>query len=176
MTDRAAFEARLLSLIAYDAATGILSWKAKPNRNMRVGSVIGRPNSWGHVSFGFMGRTWMAHRVAWFIHHGSWPVHQIDHIDGDKQNNRISNLRDVPQNLNMQNRNTPKKDNQSGYLGVVRIRGITKPWRAKIKVDNKWHSLGCYATPEEAHAAYMARKMELHPWYASAAAHLGSQA
>lgn len=156
----------LVDRISYDAATGILTWK-------KTLTPVGCSDECGYLTFGFMRRTLKTHRVAWFLHYGSWPRHFIDHINGDKADNRISNLRDVPNNLNMQNRCAPKRDNQSGFLGVVRVRrGNKKPWRAKIKVDNKWHSLGYYATPEEAHAAYMAKKMVLHPGYASAIDHL----
>jgi hypothetical protein len=168
MTDtREAFEARLRALIGYDSEAGRLYWAAKPNRNILVGQQIGRPNSWGHWAFRFMGKTLMVHRVAWFISHGEWPRHQIDHIDGDKGNNRIGNLRDVPQTLNMQNLTKAHRSNKSGFIGVHRVKNqrLTKPWKASIKANGRNISIGHFDSPEEAHAAYLQVKMKLHPGY-----------
>jgi hypothetical protein len=156
-------EERLRQMIGYEPDTGRLYWKVKPNRNILAGRTIGRPNSWAHICFGFMGRTWMSHRVAWFLYFGYWPEHQIDHINGDPADNRIENLRDVPQTMNMQNKRRAHKNNESGLLGVSKSeRGRTKPWKATIKVDGKSRTLGRFATAEEAHQAYMQAKRQFH--------------
>lgn len=162
MNDREQFEEKLKLLVAYDPITGQMWWKAKPNRNIRIGQPIGRANCWGHMSFGMNGKTLMVHRVAWFLYYGEWPVNQIDHINGDKQDNRISNLRDVPQRINMQNQISAHKNNISGFLGVIYRPDRPKKWRASIKVNGKNISLGYYDTPEKAHAVYLDAKKTFH--------------
>jgi HNH endonuclease/AP2 domain len=164
MTDREQFEAWIRQFIAYDPMTGILSWKEKPNRNIVVGRAIGRPNQWGHMTFGFRGRTLMVHRVAWFLTYGKWPEHQIDHINRDPADNSLANLRDVPQSVNMQNTHLWRKNTNSGFPGVRYRSDRTRCWRSEIKVNGKTKSLGNFSTPEEAHAAYLSAKRSLHDY------------
>jgi hypothetical protein len=163
-TAREEFEADLRRFIGYDAENGELFWKEKPNRNIRIGRRIGRPNSWGHMSFSFQGRTCMVHRVIWLIATGSFPKYEIDHIDGDKSNNVLSNLRDVQRAVNQQNMRRAHKSNKSGFLGVFKepTNHPNRPWRACIKKEGKSISLGYFDTPEKAHEAYLKAKRVMH--------------
>lgn len=96
-----------------------------------------------------------AHQIVWFIHHGRIPK-LIDHINGDKEDNRIENLRACTPAQNQYN--SPKKrNNKSGFKGVVEHKRCTKKkWQAKIVVDGTLNSLGYYETPEKAGAVYEA--------------------
>jgi hypothetical protein len=164
---RKQFEAWAKEYIDYWPDTGILTWKKKPNRNIPLGRQIGKANIWGHMAFATNGKTYMVHRVIWLLHYGKWPEHQIDHINGNKSDNRITNLRDVTQFINMQNQKVSHKNNKSGYLGVHWSKHVpTKPWKAEIKINGKSKSIGHFATPEEAHAAYLQAKSQLHIGYA----------
>lgn len=157
-------EERINAFVAYDKETGQMWWKDKSNRNVVVGKHIGLANRKGHLTFHMLGRTLSVHRVAWFLTYGKWPDHQIDHINGVKTDNRICNLRDVPQNTNMQNMKTARKDSKSGLLGVSKInRNVEKCWKACIKTSGKSKSLGHFYSPEEAHQAYLTAKRILHP-------------
>lgn len=169
---RAAFEVNELDeaikhFIAYDHEVGALFWKNNPNRSIAAEKMIGRPNSWGHICFGFRGKTLMAHRVAWFIYYGTWPKYSIDHMNGNPSDNRIANLRDVPQCINQQNKRRAHKNNKTGLLGVSRHqkKNLQRPWRACIKAGGKSRTLGFYSTPEDAHLAYIAAKKKLHEGY-----------
>ena len=82
---------------SYDAKTGVLARKTRANSN---GSI----DAYGYRVVKFKGRNYKAHRVCWLIYYGSWPAGVIDHINGDKQDNRIANLRDVSQADNVRNR------------------------------------------------------------------------
>lgn len=83
-----------------------------------------------------------AHRLAWFISKGSLPDGEIDHINRDKSDNRIENLRDVTRSINL--RNFPlKKNNTSGVCGV-HLHGQSNKWRASVSVNGKRKSLGLY--------------------------------
>lgn len=97
-----------------------------------------------------------AHRLAWFLSHGKWPEHQIDHINGIRTDNRLCNLREATNQQNTQNRHKPNANNKSGYLGVCQQRNGL--FRAKINDI----VLGYYNTAEEASEIYLKVKRLLH--------------
>lgn len=152
---------RLRQALDYDRETGVFSW-ALPRIGMRAGTIAGSPHPGGYVAIRLDGRTYLAHRLAWLWVYGEWPALEIDHIDGDRANNAISNLRDVPRYMNSQNKKQANRDSKTGYLGVCRI---PKGWKAQIGANGVHHNLGTYPTPEEAHEAYLAAKRALHPGY-----------
>lgn len=79
-----------------------------------------RPQPNGYVYVGYRKKKYLVHRVVWLWHNGTWPNDQIDHIDNDKTNNAVSNLRDVSQVVNQKNRGRPQKNSKLGVLGVKR--------------------------------------------------------
>lgn len=92
----------------------------------------------------------MAHRVIWALHYGAWPKGEIDHLNGDRTDNRIENLRDTTKAENMRNQKL-RKDSTSGFPGVHFCRDKKrKPWAARIGMNNSWKTLGYFATREEA--------------------------
>lgn len=99
-------------------------------------------------------RAFKVHRIIWALHYGAWPTEAIDHIDGDRQNNQISNLRDVSSAVNGRNQKT-HNTNTSGFPGVSLHRQNRK-WTAHITANGKRHYLGSHPTPEGAHAARLA--------------------
>lgn len=93
------------------------------------------------------------HRLAWYLHYGKLPLDQIDHIDGDKSNNRISNLREVNNQQNQWN-----QVNAKGYHWDK----ATKKFKAYLKVNKKRIFIGRFKTEEEAHNAYLEAKSKHH--------------
>jgi hypothetical protein len=91
--------------------------------------------------------------------HGVWPNGLIDHIDGNKSNNRLSNLRLVNETGNAENVRRPNKRNKSGFMGVIFYQN---KWRASITINHKTKWLGDYATPEKAHQIYLDAKRSYH--------------
>lgn len=110
---------------------GVLYWKRKTASKckVKVGSIVGCIRSDGYVSLGFLGKRFFAHRIIWEMHFGPIPKGmQIDHIDGDRSNNKIENLRVVNDQLNRLNSNK-YKNNKTGVTGVMYDKSA-KSWRA----------------------------------------------
>lgn len=101
----------------------------------------------------------MAHRLAWLYVHGEWPSKHLDHLNGNRTDNRIENLRQVSVAENAENTRRPHRDNKSGYLGVCKKRG---KWLAVIQIKGKYTRIGLFDTPEMAHEAYLAEKRKHH--------------
>lgn len=147
--------------MAYDADTGLLTWRISRRGSLGKKASqeegILRPD--GYKCVKFFGLTCFAHRLAWLHVYGTWPEFEIDHINGDKSDNRIANLRDVPHAVNNRNRRRDGSANLSGYVGVSQAGGR---WCARVVAFGKIHWLGTYDTPKIAHEAYLAGKKRLH--------------
>lgn len=133
-----------------------LYWKDGPHRGLKAGWK--ERDSYWRVEIN--DATFLVHRVIWLVVHGAWPAHDIDHFDGDKGNNDPDNLREASKRLNMQNQVRPHSQNKAGLLGVS-TRGPGR-YRAQIKVNGATQRLGTFATPQEAHAAYILAKRQFH--------------
>jgi len=152
----------LQGLLDYDPDTGIFWWRVQLSNRVKVGAAAGTFDREGYVVIMINSTHFRAHRLAWLYTHGTWPEQQIDHINGDKADNRIRNLRDVSRTMNMQNQTKPPKNNISGYLGVS-WRKDKKRWEARIMFNGRKQHLGYFSNPENANAAYLAAKLRLHP-------------
>ena len=151
---------RARELFDYDPLTGVLTRRAYL-RGHKVGEVVGGVNSDGYRRVYTGKRSYLVHRVAWLMAHNAWPTNTIDHINGDKLDNRLANLRDVSRQENKENMRGPRADNQSGFLGVYWHKHVQK-FQTSIRTSGKLIHLGYYTTPEEAHQAYLTAKRRLH--------------
>jgi hypothetical protein len=143
---------RLREALAYDPETGIFTWRVRASKNTHIGEVAGcpRPNA-GYIRISLDGAMHYAHRLAWGYVYGAWPEGQIDHINGVRADNRISNLRSVSSSTN--NHNLHKKPaNSTGYTGVRKLPN----GRYSATICHK--HLGVFDTPDQAHAAYLVAK------------------
>ncbi len=148
-------------VLKYESETGLFYWIGSKNNRVKNGSVAGSKDSSGHIQIKIFGRTYLAHRLAWLYSHGEWPEQQIDHINGIKSDNRITNLRDVSPRINAENRRLACKTSKSGILGVSWHKA-SNSWTSSIKTLGKRKHLGCFKTPELAHEAYLNAKRQLH--------------
>lgn len=144
--------------LAYDPATGTFAWLVPP-RGVAAGSPLRlRDNGNGYLYGTIARRPYAAHRLAFAIVEGRWPV-EVDHRSGDKRDNRWANLREASRGENEANKGL-RSDNSSGFKGV----GWHKAggaWRACITHKGRQISLGYHSTPEAAHAAYVRAASEI---------------
>jgi hypothetical protein len=151
---------KLLQVLHYNPETGVFIW-ASPRPKIQVGDEAGyvKKNK-GYRYIEIDGASYSGHRLAWFFVHKEWPEKQVDHINRDRADNRISNLRLASHG---ENRANSKTTNKHGYKGVNYKKWLKeKPWSAQITHNKKVIYLGCFSTPEEAHFAYCRKAKELH--------------
>jgi hypothetical protein len=152
---------RLKELLHYDPETGVFTRRIS-RTSAPAGTVAGSKHDGGYLTI-WIGKAHKAHRLAWFYVHGRWPIACIDHIDGNRANNRIANLREATHADNAQNIRRAYSNNiSSGLLGVYWH--AAGKWQAKITVNGRAKSLGLYDTRECAQVAYISAKARLHPF------------
>jgi hypothetical protein len=137
----------LKEILHYDPETGIFQWLVKKSRRTSIGSVAGTITH-GYLSIKIDGKIYLNHRLAWLYVHSTWPQYEIDHIDGDKLNNRLENLRDATHKQNTENQKL-LPSNKSGHRGVSWSQK-GKKWRAYLKNNGKTIHLGYYEKLEDA--------------------------
>lgn len=157
--------------VSYNPDTGKFTWienLMKPkNWNTRFS---GKEAFLTKDKFGYLyGRVnykrMLAHRVAWAMHYGKWPDCHIDHINGDKGDNRIANLRDVSISENQWNRKD-NKNNTSGYKGVYWSSKDSR-WISNIHVGGKKIILGYFSSKVDAHNEYQKATLTIHKGFYS---------
>lgn len=152
---------QLREILHYEADTGVFIWKVMLAHRRKPGEVAGNFTH-GYIEIGINNCSYRAHRLAWLHVYGEWPTGHIDHIDGNRANNAIANLRDVTNQTNAQNRHSVSQIKRtSDYLGVT-WNSANQCWMAQIKHCGKNMYLGQYSSEREAHIAYLHAKRDLH--------------
>jgi HNH endonuclease len=134
----------------YNPRTGEL-WKLYSNKSQLISSV----NSGGYITVKYKGHAFVAHRIIWFLHYGYWPE-EIDHINRDKADNHIENLRECTRSQNQAN----KPNIRNSDIRGVRLRENGK-WQARVRINNKLISFGCHNTRREAAEKYNIEALKL---------------
>jgi len=147
---------RVRFLLSFNEESGDFHWKV-PRQGTRKDKKAGCVGSDGYWSICIDGALYKGHRLAWLYVYGEWPSDQIDHINGNRLDNKISNLRIVTQNQNQQNR----KPNRNG-TGVKGVSKIKNGFSAQIGHNGQKTYLGFFKTKEEAGAAYVKAAQKLH--------------
>lgn len=155
-----------IRVLDYSEATGEFRWKERPVEMFKdsgygveytakawnaryAGKIAGRVHEVnGYRYILFASKRYLAHRLAWLLTSGVWPDCEIDHINGNRDDNRIANLRDVSRRENRRNQALSKR-NTSGVVGVHRD-GRTGNWIASITIDGRLKHLGVFAEKVDA--------------------------
>lgn len=156
--------AQLVDALNYDPETGVFTWRVARGRhgNIRAGTVAGTVDDKGYVRITIFGRKYRAHQLAIYHATGKWPEDEVDHRDTVKHHNWSDNIRPATHAENRQNLRKPYANNKAKLLGVS-FYAKTAKWRAQIQVGGKVTHIGYFKTKEDAHAAYVAKKREIHP-------------
>lgn len=152
----------LREILKYDPDTGLFTWQKKICKRTVIGTVAGCLRN-GYITINLFGKRYQAHRLVFVYVYGYCNSQDVDHINGIKNDNRIVNLRLATRAENKQNRISIQPNNKSGYTGVDWHKS-SNSWRATITTMRKQKHLGLFQTPEEAHAAYVQAKRQLHPF------------
>lgn len=132
-----------------------------------AGRQVGSRRTDGYLTVSVKRRAFAVHRIIWAMYYGRWPKGILDHIDGNRTNNAIWNLREATHSLNQANAKVPE-GRSSRYRGVSWNKRLSK-WQAGIKKDGKSYHLGLHETEEAAHKAYLLKAKELFGDFARAA-------
>ncbi|MGA7778576.1 MAG: HNH endonuclease [Paraburkholderia sp.] len=157
----------LRRVLSYNPKTGVITWRV--DRKGRSGIIpAGSVAGWvdpttGYLRVGVLGTVIYAHRIAWTLYHGEWPVSILDHRDHCKTNNRIRNLRKADNSGN--SANALRRSNASGYRGVY-WHPVCKKWFASIRKGGKNRHLGMFKDPAKAAAAYQRAARQVHGEFA----------
>lgn len=141
---------KIKSSLHYNRDTGLFIWKkvSKYSNSTKVGDIAGTIDCHGYIRIHIDGKYIKAHRLAWFFEHGYFPNKSIDHINHNKRDNRICNLRDVSTLENNRNKSITSKS-KTGVHGVRFIKSRNK-YKANIVVNKKEVFLGYYLNVEDA--------------------------
>jgi len=133
----------------------------KPERSseMEIRQAVGTNGSDGYISTSIDGWNVRVHVIVFAMTRGSWPEGEIDHINGNKRDNRPDNLRDCKRFQNMHNR--PKQRNSRSGIRGVHWSTQRRKWLAQIMVNRKVHYLGLFDDPQEAGKAYREASIRL---------------
>lgn len=144
----------LKSILQYNENTGEFIWlNPVSNNKIKIGQIAGSVYNNGYINITINYKRYKAHRIAWLYIYGYLPNNNIDHINGNKIDNKIENLRDVSQRYNCQNYDS----HRNGKLVGASYHKRDKKWLSYIRISGKLKSLGYYNTEIEAHNAYLAK-------------------
>lgn len=157
----------LRELFDYNPETGSLTWRERPATTWRMrgwntrfaGQAAGSPNTNGYLQVPVAGRLLFVHRIAWKIVHGGEPPAEIDHINLNRADNRIANLRAACATMNKANRPV-QRNSFTGIKGITLVKGGR--FRARVMLNRREYYVGTFDTAEKAKQARDAKAREIH--------------
>ena len=148
-----------IEYLSYSPASGFFHWKKRPSSRAAPGDRAGHLQSLGYRQISLRGSLCYAHRLAWFFCHGVDSQMEIDHINGNRDDNRIENLRECTRSENRQNRVVGLSPSCVAGAYFCNRR---KKWVSEIVLNNKKIRVGSFSSLQEAHAAYKEAKKSTH--------------
>ena len=156
---------QLREYLDYDPVTGEFRWAKDIGCKVKQGSKAGSVDCIGYVKIKINRKQYSAHRLAFLYMEGRWPDSFMDHINGNRSDNRWENLREA--NIVQNSHNRKVRSNSKLGIKGVNFRLNKNRYQATIVVEGRKIRLGYYATPEEAHAAYCQAAQEYHGDFAN---------
>jgi hypothetical protein len=147
----------------FDYRDGVLYWKVSTGNGVKVGDIAGNIHHAGYQVIKVAGKKRQSHRLIFLYHHGYLPKF-IDHVDGDRLNNCIKNLRGCTRNQNAHNRKIDST-NTSGIKGVDWHKA-SSAWRARVALNRETRTVGYFRNKFDAAAAVFSARNRLHGEFA----------
>lgn len=142
----------------YSQETGIFKWKVQAGNRVKIGDATGCLEKNGYLRIRLNSKNYLAHRLAWIYVHGFIPSSEIDHINGIRSDNRISNLRIATHHENAQNQKPRRSLDKTGTIWCE----SHGKWMAQIGHKGKRIKLGYFDLQQHASNAYIDAKAKLH--------------
>lgn len=160
-------QAKLKQVLNYNPVTGVFTRISYSGNNggglARLGQITQNADDRGYMRIRVYGKKYKAHRLAWLFMYGKFPQFGLDHINRNKLDNRICNLREATQSENSQNQSI-RKNKTSKYIGVHFCKTSEK-WKAQIQSSKQKKCLGYFDTEDDAYNAYLSAKKCLHTFH-----------
>lgn len=150
----------LRSILEYNQDTGIFTWIFGNNRRVRAGDVAGCIDKDGYIQIRVCKKLYRAHRLAWLYMNGMFPESHIDHIDNNRTNNSLSNLRLA--NYTKNNWNACISKNSTSGVKGVNWDNRANAYKARVMKNGKLYHFGSFRTIEEASIAVKKGREYLH--------------
>lgn len=155
---------RLTALLSYSPEDGLFRWRVAKGNRAAAGRVAGSVGVYGYRTIRIDQRDYRAARLAWFYATGRWPATFIDHINGDRLDDRLSNLREASRAQNSANAKT--KNRKHDAPKGAHFHAASGRWTSSIQTNKKTIYLGCFATKEQAAEAYACAAKQHHSEFA----------
>lgn len=152
-------------LLRYDPETGLIYWKTNHNNVKKGQLTYTKLRKRGYLIINIKKKDFLVHRIAFLLMTGEWPKLLVDHINGDKTDNRFCNLRLATNAQNIQNSKLSVK-NISGFKGVC-WNNVCKKWSAYITSNGQSYNLGLYLKIEDAIQARIEAEEKFHGEFSS---------
>ena len=147
----------------YNPTTGIFTWAVNKANGTHIGDIAGYINCSGYHLIKVNYNLYPTHRLAWLYVYGYFPEHDIDHRNGIRNDNRLSNLREVSRSCNLQNCKI-FSTNTTGFPGVHWSKRDNN-WRVRIEINQKKYHLGNYDDPLDAALARLTEEVWNPNWH-----------
>lgn len=144
---------RLKEVLHYNPETGVFTWRVRLSNRVNVGDIAKSRQVNDYLCARIDNKLYLLHRLAWLYVYGGWPKTEVDHINMDRADNRIANLREVTSGENKMNTGL-RKNNTSGVRGVSWF-GSRNKWVARATIGGRIHVIGYFTDIEDAKQAYL---------------------
>lgn len=145
----------LSKVLTYDGKNGNFYWRENVGGKSKKNKIAGYKENDGYIRIKYSGRVYLAHKVAWFFKTNKVALFGLDHINGNRSDNRLENLRLADTRQNAQNRKRHRNGSLQGTSRHTTKKGTKAGWYSYITVNKNSIYLGYYQTEEEAHLAYL---------------------